>query len=312
MLITNKFFPLATLLLVLAGPSMAATAAMVDMQVTCKGSDSFHELSSLDKIVLANAIQDSFNKIRGEDDGELSNVQVNGSHEVGASSLSGVMNFYERMTPDEHDIVMEGIKQQLWEANLVEILKETSRPAFEDLQHCNIQSKLRLGLGNDETPEDDTIVTAKVKVYVKCNKVNPQKLSIPELMFMGRVIEDSYNKVHESENDDTRAVDIHYGDSMEMSLEDNLSTSQWKPWALSLICRYCKRREVILSLLSQDQDIIMWENEVVSGLVGSGSQAFANVNKCSITMKLANADAPVVSAEETIKKCGVRACTENV
>jgi len=290
----------------------------VDIDVKCSGGPNMNSLSAIQATFVAHSLQESYNTVHGEaadDDSELSDVffhaptfALGGSELVqGGGGYGGGFNCNLCRTNDDAVLSVSGKRKKAWENEFVSKLLSSSNTEFQSIKSCDITMKPHaegeLTLAQDVQEEVASVAT-RVHISVGCKGLNFDKLSLPDDVFVGHVLEDTYNGVHGVlDNDDSELVDVTY------MAAGSAGFLQGGGYGGGFNCNLCPTNDdTMLDIGVSGAAKTKWEDEFTLALVESGRRSFKNVKNCSI--KMTAEDLSVATAVEEPVKCGLRACAE--
>jgi hypothetical protein len=200
-----------------------------------------------------------------------------------------------------------------WERKFVAAI--TSNSHFEHVQKCNIEMHSHSIQEEDEQQQEDSGDPAMVsesesrgtRVYidVKCKGLDLSKLSLKDEIVAGRILEDSYNKVHEEAGNDSKLGDVTHRDAGEVAAAGsdgnnvdcrNVPWCRWNCWDDTYmgyegdfdcgpLCPNDDDADLTLFLGAGGAGVCVWEVDYVSGLLVSRRAVFRGVEQCNVMMR---------------------------
>jgi hypothetical protein len=309
----------------------------VDIALQCQGGPDLTNLNVAQATLVSHALQASYNTVHSElDDGDAVLEQVffhagtNGGLYAATTDLgrgyrwggwSGDVSC--RLCKNDDDAAMlvgqSGAALKAWENEFVVALLQSANTDFHTVKSCSIKLSTHKKMDEEEQflvlPEAPQMLaavsadaTTHVKIKVNCNGFDFKKLSIADDIFMGNVLQDSYNAVHEEEDDDAELTNMIYdgiaGVSVSTATDASLQRGyRWGGWSGDVSCRLCKNDDdAALTLKSSGAALMLWQDQLVVALLESGRPAFAKVSSCQIKMK-----ATMSASSTSMIKRGLRA-----
>jgi hypothetical protein len=307
----------------------------VDIALQCQGGPDLTNLNVAQATLVSHALQASYNTVHSElDDGDAVLEQVffhagtNGGLYAATTDLgrgyrwggwSGDVSC--RLCKNDDDAALlvgqSGAALKAWENEFVVALLQSANNDFHTIKSCSIKLSTHKKMEEDEPflvlPEATQMLAAvsadaktHVQIKVNCNGFDFKKLSIADDIFMGNALQDTYNSVHEDEDDDAELSNLIYDGIAAVSMSTDASLQRgyrWGGWSGDVSCRLCKNDDdAALTLKSSGTALQLWQQQLVVALLQSGRPVFAKVTSCQIKVKAA-----MSAASTSMIKRGLRA-----
>ena len=322
--------------------TVSVVATPVEMRVRCNGID-FSSLSLQEAEVSGQILAASYESVHESDATSLHNVSYHGTvlsleasdedvvpatgDNTDSSSFLERKHKYTGQFGATWDCAVEACpdldddaETVAWENEFVAGLIMSSVASFAKVKTCDIDM---------EPASTDVTIEPNIDVGVKCNKKGVlDQLSVAEGTFIGKIIQESYAKVHGSDNYELDKIFFHkkankgLSSVKSSSSTDNGSSNNLRAtcdplrrasycwyryehrnyyWSGTGRCTLCAANMMTQELTDNDSIVAAWEAELVAKLNQGPFTKFHGVTECEIGMEAHNLQESSTSEETAVE-----------